>query len=94
MTGKNINPHKRFHYNYSKNKSTNVEFDIVLENGKKVAKNIILTSNWRVYYPKNPQIQINAQGEYGFAENGVFSTNGDIQQMIKHIHQIIKEAKE
>ncbi len=94
MTSKNLNNHKSFQYNYSTNKLTTVEFDILIENGKKVAKNITLTSNWRVYYPKNPQISLTPQGEYGFFENGVWRTNGDIQQMIKRIHQIVEEDKD
>ena len=53
-----------------------------------------MTSNWRVYYPKNPQISSNSQGEYGFFENGILITNGDIQQMIKRIHQIAEETKD
>ncbi|WP_396166795.1 hypothetical protein [Flavobacterium sp.] len=53
-----------------------------------------MTSNWRVYYPKNPQISLNSQGEYGFFENGILITNGDIQQMIKRIHQIAEETKD
>ena len=78
-----------FQYNYSKKTSTIVEFDIVIEGGKRVAKNITFTSNWRVYYGNNPQIISNSKGEYGFSENGVFMTNGDIQQMIKRIFQIV-----
>lgn len=92
MKSKNTNIHKSIQYNYSTKRSTNVEFDIFVENGKKVIKNITLTSNWRVYYPKNPQISLNSQGEYGFFENGILITNGDIQQMIKRIHQIVEEA--
>ena len=80
MKSKSTNTHKIFQYNCSENRSTHIEFDIILENVKNVAKNIILTSNWRVYYPKNPQIKKNFQGEYGFFENDVFSTNGDIEQ--------------
>jgi hypothetical protein len=83
---------ERFEYNHGKNKLTTVQFDIVIENGKKVAKKIIVTSNWRVYYPKNPQISKNDRGEYGFFENGILSTNGDIQQIIKRIHKIIEES--
>ena len=94
MKGISINSHKIFQYNFTKEKYIIVEFDILAESGKKVAKNITLTSNWRVYYPKNPQIGLSPQGEYGFFENGVLSTNGDIQQMIKRIHQIIEEARE
>jgi hypothetical protein len=88
-----INTHKSFQYNFTKKKYTIVEFDIHIESGKKVAKNITLTSNWRAHYPKNPQISSNSQGEYGFLENGIFITNGDIQQMIKRI-QIIEEAQD
>lgn len=83
-----------FHYNHGKNRLTTVQFDIVFLNGKKLANNIIVTSNWRVHYPKNPQISMNARGEYGFFENGVHSTNGDIQQIIKRIHKIIDETKD
>lgn len=84
---------KTFQYNHGKNKLTTVQFDIVFVNGKKFATNIIVTSNWRVYYPKNPQISMNPRGEYGFLENGVHSTNGDIQQMIKRIHKTLEETK-
>ena len=91
MKGKNI--HKSIQYNHDKEKLTNIEFDIVYENGKKIAKNIALKSNWRVYYPNNPEINSNSQGEYGFIANNVFSTNGDIQQMIKRILQCIEEYK-
>jgi hypothetical protein len=91
MKSKSTNTHKSIQYNYDKKRSTNVEFDVLVENGKKVVKNITLTSNWRVYYPKNPQISSNSQGEYGFFENGILITNGDIQQMIKRIHQIAEE---
>lgn len=93
MKNQNTDTHKSFQYNYNNKRTTNVDFDILVENGKKVVKNIILTSNYRVYYPKNPQISINVQGEFGFFDNGVFETNGDIQQMIKRIHQMIEEAK-
>ena len=86
---------KSFQYNHGKNKLTTVQFDIVVVNGKKLASNIIVTSNWRVYYPKNPQISMNPRrGEYGFFENGVWSTNGHIQQMIKRIHNILEETKD
>jgi len=84
---------KSFQYNYSKKRSTIVEFDIVEEEGKKVAKNLTLTSNWRAYYHNNPQIAF-IQNEYGFSENGVFMTNGDIQQIIKRIFQIVDEAED
>lgn len=94
MKSKGTNTHKIFQYNYSKKRTTDVEFDILVENGKKVAKNITLTSNWRVYYPKNPRISKNSRGEFGFFENDVFSTNGDIQQIIKRIRQIVEEAKD
>jgi hypothetical protein len=90
---KSTTVHKSFQYNYSNTRSTNVEFDIIVENGKKVALNIKLTSNWRVHYPLNPQISSNSHGEYGFSENGVFITNGDIQQMIKRIHQMVEETQ-
>jgi hypothetical protein len=85
---------KSFQYNHGKNKLTTVQFDIVVVNGEKSANNISVTSNWRVYYPKNPQISMSPRGEYGFFENGVWSTNGDIQQMIKRIHKIIEESKD
>jgi|GEM_PF-2938721 len=94
MKNRNTNTHKSFQYNYDKKKTTNVDFDILEENGKKVVTNIKLTSNWRVYYPNNPQISITSRGEYGFFEDGVLSTNGDIQQIIKRIHQIVEEAKD
>ncbi|MFT2007482.1 hypothetical protein ACMA1I_02305 [Pontibacter sp. 13R65] len=92
MKSRSPKNHKSFQYNYDKKRITEVDFDILEENGKKVVKNIILTSNWRVYYPKNPKIRISAQGEYGFFEDGILSTNGDIQQIIKRIHQMVEEA--
>jgi hypothetical protein len=85
---------KSFQYNHGKNKLTTVQFDIVFVNGKRLANNIIVTSNWRVHYPKHPQISLNPKGEYGFLENGVYSTNGDIQQIIKRIHNILEETKD
>jgi hypothetical protein len=85
--------HKSFQYDFGKKKSTIVEFDIVVEGGKKIAKNITLTSNWRAHYPNNPQISSTPQGEYGFSGDGVIITNGDIQQMIKRIFQIVNEVK-
>ena len=91
---KNINSHKSFQYNYGKNKVTIVEFDIIYKLGKKVPNNISLTSNWRVHYPKNPEITLNSNGEYGFFDHGIFCTNGDIQQMIKRIFQIINETED
>jgi hypothetical protein len=93
MKSKDTNTRKGFQYSYNKKRSTRVEFDIFKENGRKVAKNITLASNWRAYYPENPQISSNPQGEYGFSGNGVFITNGDIQQMIKRIYQVIEEDK-
>ena len=54
---------KSFQYNHGQNKLTTVQFDIVVVNGKKLANNIIVTSNWRVYYPKNPQISMSDRGE-------------------------------
>ncbi len=85
---------KSFQYNHGKDKVTNVQFDIVFANGKKVANNIVVTSNFRIHYPKNPKITLNPKGEYGFFENDVFSTNGDIQQIIKRIHKIVEETKD
>jgi len=82
---------KSFQYNYSQKKSTNVEFDIILQNGKNVARNIKITSNFRVYYPENPEIRLSGD-VCGFYENGVFITNGDIQQIIKRICQAIEAA--
>jgi hypothetical protein len=93
MKNKSTKTHYSFLYNYSEKRSTVVEFDILIENGKKVARNIMLTSNWRAYYPKNPRIILNSQDEYGFFENDVFITNGDIQQMIKRICRIVVEVK-
>ncbi len=86
------NSHRSFQYNYNKNNFTVVEFDIIIENGKKVAKNITLTSNSRLYLPSNPQISTNSRDEYGFSEGGVFRTNGDIQQMIFRILKILDET--
>jgi hypothetical protein len=83
---------KSFQYNHGKNKVINVQFDISFFNGKKMASNIILTTSWKAYYPKNPLIINNPRGEYGFLENGVFCTNGDIQQIIKRIHNILEET--
>jgi hypothetical protein len=83
---------RSFQYDYSKKKSTIVEFDIVEDGGKKVAKNITLTSNWRAHYPNNPQISANPNGEYAFAGDGINMTNGDIQQMIKRICHILDES--
>jgi len=85
---------KSIQYNHGKNKVTTVQFDILIVNGKKLASNIIVTSNFRIYYPKNPQISLSDKGEYGFFENGVHSTNGDIQQMIKRIHKILEDSKD
>lgn len=82
----------RFQYNFSKNRSTLVEFDIGIIDGNKVAMNIKLTSNWRAYYPKNPKIHITPKGEYCFSENEVLMTNGDIQQMILRINRIIETS--
>ena len=79
-----------FEYIYSKKRTTIVEFDIKSDNGKSSATNIQLKSNWRDHYPKNPTIAINSNGEYGFYENGVLITNGDIQQIIKRINSIIE----
>ena len=93
MRERNNISHKSFQYDYDKKKSSTVEFDIVEEDGKNVVKNITLTSNWRNHYPKNPQIITFSKGEYGFAENGVAITNGDIQQIIKRIFQIVDRAK-
>lgn len=89
---KEKNTRKRFEYSFSKKKSTIVEFDIGFENGKKVATNITLTSNWRSHYPENPKIATNPNGEHGFQDGGVISTNGDIQQMIKRIERLIAES--
>ena len=83
-----------FEYNHGKNKLTKVQFDIHFKNGKKQAFNITVTSNWRLHYPKNPEINISERGEYGFFGNGVFSTSGDIQQIIRRIHKIIEESKD
>jgi hypothetical protein len=94
MKSRNHKTHINFQYNYDKKRITEVDFDVLLENGKKVVTNIVLKSNWRVYYPKNPQIRISAKGQYGFFEDGVLSINGDIQQIIKRIHQMVEEAKE
>lgn len=85
---------KSFHYNHGKNKLTTIQFDIVVVNGKKLASNITVTSNFRLYYPKNPQISLDPGAGYGFFENGVFCTNGDIQQIIKRIHKIIEETND
>ncbi|ANE50906.1 hypothetical protein SY85_10725 [Flavisolibacter tropicus] len=52
-----------------------------------------LISNWQAYHPEKPQISLNSLGEYDFSENGVFITNGDMQQIIKRIHQVIEEDK-
>lgn len=93
MNSKDLNTHKSFQYNYDKKRSTIVEFDVCNENGRKVPKNITLTSNWRAYYPEKPLISSNSQGEYGFSGNGVFITNGDIQQIIKRIYQAIEKDK-
>ena len=89
-----MNNQRIFQYNYSSKRSTVVEFKIIVENGKKVPKNITLVSNWRVSYPKNPEISLNSEHEYGFSENDVFVTNGDIQQIIKRIYQIVEEDKD
>ena len=89
--GKNI--HRSFQYNFNEKNYLIVEFDIQVESGKKIAKNITLKSNWGIHFPKNPEINYSSsRGEYGFYENGVWSTNGDIQQIIKRIQQIIEEA--
>jgi len=93
MNRRNAVTRKSFQYDYNKQRSTIVEFDIVEEGGKKAAKNITLKPNWRAYYHKNPQISLN-KGEYGFSENGIFMTNGDIQQMIKRIFEIIDESED
>ena len=94
MNKRNISIHQRFQYYYNKKKSTIIEFDIIEEDGKNVVKNITLTSNWRVHYPKNPQITSNPQGEYGFSGDGfIMQTNGDIRQIIKKIFQIVDEVK-
>jgi hypothetical protein len=85
---------KTFQYDFGKKRSTIVEFDIVGEGKRKVPKNITLTSNWRAHYPNNPQITSNPQGEFGFSGDGVIITNGDIQQMIKRIFQIISEIED
>lgn len=84
---------RSFQYNFGKKKSTIVEFDIVDTGGEKIVKNITLKSNWRDYYPIKPQIITNTRGEYCFSSGGVEITNGDIQQMIKRIFQIINEIK-
>jgi len=68
-----------------------VEFDIEYVSGKKRATNIVLVSNWRAHYPKNPTIVLGSNGEYGFQADGLWISNGDIQQMIKRIHQILEE---
>ncbi len=86
--------HRSFQYKFNDNKFMMVEFDILVENGKKAAKNITLTSNWRAYYPKNPEINLDSRGEYGFFEKGVFSTNGDIQQIIRRIQKIVEEPQD
>jgi len=85
----NNKSHKRFVYDFSKKRQTIVEFDIGFLNGEKVAKNIKLTSNWRANYPKAPIIAKNGRGENGFSENGIHITNGDIQQMIMRIENIL-----
>ncbi len=92
MKSPNATSRKSFDYSHDRKRTTIVTFDIVTENGMKVATNITLTSNWRVYYPKNPQIGKDKRGEYGFVENGCYATNGDIQQMIKRIHSIVEES--
>jgi hypothetical protein len=82
---------KKFQYNYSKKRSTIVEFDIVEEKGKIVANNITLTSNFRTHFPDNPLISLTPKGEFAFNANGVLITNGDIQQIIKRIFLIVNE---
>ena len=93
MSERNNITHKSFQYDFGNQKSTIVEFDVVIEGGKKVIKNITLTSNWPAHYPTNPQISSLSKGEYGFSANGVVETNGDIQQMIKRIFQIVDETR-
>jgi hypothetical protein len=94
VKSKNSITHKSFKYDYSKKRSTNVEFDVIDLLGKKMPVNIILSSNWRAYHPKNLQISLNSRGEYGFLENGVTTTNGDIQQIIKRILELANEAED
>lgn len=93
MKSKRLNNIESFQYNYDSKRTTNVEFEVISEDGNKVPKNIKLISNWTVNYPNNPQINLNSKGEYGFSENGVFITNGDIQQIIIRILQIVDDAK-
>lgn len=85
--------HKSFKYSYDRKRTTNVDFDITEENGKKVANNIALISNWRAHYPQNPEIGKNARGEYVFIENGCWTTNGDMQQIIKRIPRMVDETE-
>lgn len=85
--------HKSFKYSYDRKRATNVDFDITEENGKKVAKNIELISNWRAHYPQNPEIGKNARGEYVFIEKGCWTTNGDMQQIIKRILRMVDETE-
>lgn len=77
-----------FEYKFSSKKSITVEFEISNSKGKRIAQNIKLISNWGAHYPKNPTIKRDSNGQYGFFENGVLVTNGDIQQIIKRIHQM------
>ena len=91
MKEKNKNTTRSFEYVFAKKRTTKVEFEVELINGKIKANNIKLISNWRAHFPISPKIELNSNGEYGFYENGTFITNGDIQQIIKRINSILKE---
>ena len=85
-----MNTYKSFQYNYDKKRVVNVDFDIFWDRGEKVVRNIKLSPNWRIHLPRNPRISKDIRGEYRFVEDGIWMTNGDIQQIIKRILQIVE----
>lgn len=79
---------KKFQYNYNDKKYIVVEFDIV--NG--TAKNITFSGNFQHYYPVNPEIEYNEdRKEYGFRTGNMWSSNGDMVQIINRILKFVAE---
>lgn len=80
---------KKFQYNYSDKKHIVVEFDIV----DGAAKNITFSGNFRHYYPVDPEIEYNeVRKEYGFRTGNMWSSNGDMVQIINRILKIVSES--
>ena len=85
---------KSFHYKYSETKIVTIDFDIVQVSGKKLVQNITMTSNWCSYIAKHPELALDDRGKFGFYVDGTYIWNGDYQQMIKRIIQIVDETED